>query len=112
MICISEYFTDKIKIEILSNKTVKLTSNKEDEKVYLLDAQRLYDLFKKGGKQWKIPTGTGGYEQISFNVPRKHISNAGSQINTYIAQHDYEMLLVDLEALLELRQENINEQEI
>ena len=61
MMCISVYFTNKIKIEVLSNKTVKLTSSKEDKKVYLLDAQRLYKLFKEGGTQWKIPTETGGY---------------------------------------------------
>ncbi len=44
----------------------------------------------------------GGYEQISFNLERKHLSNAGGGINTYIDLHDYELLMHDLERSINL----------
>ncbi len=92
------YFTANLKIEVLNN-TVKLTNDREDGKIYLLEAKRFYQLLKVGDRKWKIPNKNGGYEQISFNLERKHLSNAGSGINTYIASHDYELLIHDLEAL-------------
>ena len=91
------YYTKNLKIEILRN-TVKLINYREDGKIYLLEAKRFHQLLKIGGKKWNIPNKNGSYEQISFNLERKHISNAGSEINTYIAQHDYDLLMGDLKA--------------
>lgn len=94
------YFTNKLKIEVLLSNTVRLTNKSEDGKVYLLDTKQFYQLLKVGGKQWKILNKDGDYNSLSFNLDRKHLSNPGSGINTYIAQHDYEMLLHDLETLI------------
>ncbi len=48
------YFTANLKIEILIN-TVKLTNDREDGKIYLLEAKRFYQLLKVGDRKWKIP---------------------------------------------------------
>lgn len=93
----SIYYTNNLKIEVLLNNTVKLTNDRENEKIYLLNAKRFYQLLKVGGKKWKIPNKNDGYEQISFNLTRKHISSAGGGINTYIDLHDYELLMFELE---------------
>jgi len=91
------YFTNNLKIEVLPNNTVRLTNMRENGKIYLLvNIPRIHYLLRNGGKQWRISTGDGGYEKISFNVQRKHISNAGGGINTYIAPHDYDLLMNDL----------------
>ena len=92
----SVYFTNNIKIEVQLNSTVKLRNDRENGKIYLLDAKRFYQLLKVGGKKWKIPNRNGGYDQISFNVTRKHLSSAGGGINTYIADYDYESLMFEL----------------
>ena len=82
---------------MLLNNTVRLTNMREDGKIYLLvNIPRIHYLLRNGGKQWRISTEDGGYEKISFNVRRKHISNAGGGINTYIAPHDYDLLMNDL----------------
>ena len=98
------YFTNKLKIEVLLNHTVRLTNKKENGKVYLLDAKRFYLLLKSGGRKWKIPTKDGDYVELSlileYHSAGKHLVSAGGLIATYIAQHDYEMLLSDLETLI------------
>lgn len=98
------YFTNNLQIEILHNTAVRLTNDRENGKIYLLDAKRFYLLLKNGGKRWNIPTKDGGYVEMSLNLQHhpagKHLVSAGGGINTYIAQHDYEMLLSDLETLI------------
>ncbi len=100
------YFTRNLQIEVLPNNTVKLTNSRENGKIYLLDSKRFYQLLKVGGKKWKIPYKNGSYEEISFNIANhsagKHISSAGGGINTYIALHDYRLLMLDLEASIGL----------
>lgn len=96
----SIYFTNNLKIEVLLNNTVRLTNSRESEKTYLLDAKRLYQLLKVGGKQQRIPTSDGSFVQLSFNIERKHISSKGGMINTYIKPDDYKLLMQDLEILL------------
>ena len=98
----SIYFTNNLAIEVLLNNTVRLTNNREDGRVYLLDATRFYQLLNNGGKKWKIPTSDGMYVELTFNLERRHVSSAGGGINTYIAQHDYEMLLSDLETSVKI----------
>ncbi len=94
----SVYFTNNLKIEVRLNNTVRLINMREDGTVHLLDAKRFCQLLQVGGKKWKIPNKNNGYEQISFNLTRKHISSAGGGINTYIDLQDYEQLMNDLEA--------------
>ncbi len=110
------YFTKNLKIEVLLNNTVRLTNDKEDGKIYLLDAERFYKLLKTGGRKWKIPTKTGGYVELSlileYHSAGKHLVNAGATIATYIAQHDYEMLLSDLETLIKIDHQKLLQEEI
>ncbi len=94
------YFTINLKIEVLSDNTVKLTNNRENGRIYLLDAQRFYELLKTRGKGWRIPNKSDGYEQLSFNIDRLHISSSGGGVNTYIDPHDYKLLMQELEALI------------
>ncbi|BAF73243.1 hypothetical protein [Sulfurovum sp. NBC37-1] len=102
----SIYFTNNLSIEVLLNNTVRLTNNREDGRVYLLDATRFYLLLKTGGRGWKIPTQAGEYVELSlilkYHSAGKHLVSVGGAINTYIAQHDYEMLLSDLETSVKI----------
>ena len=94
------YYTRNLKIEVLPNNTVKLTNQRENGKIYLLEANRFYQLLKDGGKKWKIPNKNGGYTEISFNISNhpagKHLSSVGGGINTYITLNDYELLMFEL----------------
>ncbi len=91
------YFTNNLKIEVLMNNTVRLTNNRENGKIYDLDTRRFYQLLKCGGKKWRIPNRLGNYEQLTFNVERRHISSAGGGINTFIDAHDYKLLMKELQ---------------
>jgi len=98
------YFTNNSKIElILSNNIVKLTNYRNTEKgrVYLLDAERLYQVMKVGGKKQIIPTyGDDNFALITFVTAHhpagKHISSANDGINTYISNDDYELIIEEL----------------
>ncbi len=95
------YFTNHSKIEVLPDNTVRLTNYRENEKIYLLDARRFYELLKCGGKRWKIPNKNGTYTELTFNLDRHHISSVGGGINTYINPHDYKFLMQDLGIIIE-----------
>ena len=93
------YFTNNLKIEVLTNNTVRLTNDRENGKIYDLDIRRFYELLKCGGKKWRIPNKLGNYEQLTFNLERRHISSAGGGINTFIDANDYKFLMKDLKTI-------------
>ena len=94
------YFTKNLKIEVMSNNTIRLTNDRENGKIYDLDAKRLYQLLKSGGKKRRIPTKDRNYVQLTFNIERRHISSAGGGINTFIQNDDYLLLVEDLKNLI------------
>ena len=96
------YSTSGCELSIDKNsKYVNFSNTRENGAIYSVEVKRFKELFKQGGKQWRVPTEDteAGFIHLSFNKDRRHISNSGGAINTYFAKHDYELIVQELEEI-------------